>query len=236
MLALALAPPLILIGCLQAAPSWTPRAIALLIGFVGALGLQARFSADFPAFLNGNLAQIAGVGAALAATRLLRSVGAGWAARRILKRGWRDVAALARSRSAVNADAWIATMLDRVGLVTARAALAGPEDAIDAYDALADMRVGLNVIDLHAVGAAGGADAATVDQALKGVAAVFERRVSGVDEGRDQTLLGAIDQAIAKLAATKAPAGHQRGFAALVGLRRNLLPKAAPYSPSEAAS
>jgi uncharacterized membrane protein YccC len=236
MLALALAPPLILIGCLQAAPSWTPRAIALLIGFVGALGLQARFSADFPAFLNGNLAQIAGVGAALAATRLLRSVGAGWAARRILKRGWRDVAALARSRSAVNADAWIATMLDRVGLVTARAALAGPEDAIDAYDALADMRVGLNVIDLHAVGAAGGADAATVDQALKGVAAVFERRVSGVDEGRDQTLLGAIDQAIAKLAATKAPAGHQRGFAALVGLRRNLFPKAAPYSPSEAAS
>jgi uncharacterized membrane protein YccC len=234
MLALTLAPVLILIGYLQATPSWTSRAIALLIGFAGALGLQATFSADLPQFLNGNLAQIAGVGAALAATRLFRSVGAGWAARRILKRGWRDVAALARNRSAVNADAWIATMLDRVGLVAARIALAGPEDELDAYDALADMRVGLNVIDLHAVGAAGGADAASVDKALQGVAAIFERRLSGVDEARDLTLLEAIDQAIAKLASTAAPGGHQRGYAALVGLRRNLFPTAAPYSPPEA--
>jgi len=234
MLVLALAPVLILIGGLQAAPSWTPRAIALLIGFAGALGLQATFSADLPQFLNGNLAQIAGVGAALVATRLFRSVGAGWAARRILKRGWRDVAALARNRSVVNADAWIATMLDRVGLVTARIALAGPEDDLEAYDALADMRVGLNVIDLHAVGAAGGADAGSVDIALKGVAALFERRLSRGDATRDQTLLVAIDQAIANLASTAAPGGHQRGYAALVGLRRNLFPTAAPYTPSAA--
>ncbi len=236
MLVLALAPVLILIGGLQAAPSWTPRAIALLIGFAGALGLQATFSADLPQFLNGNLAQIAGVGAALVATRLFRSVGAGWAARRILKRGWRDVAALARNRSVVNADAWIATMLDRVGLVTARIALAGPEDDLEAYDALADMRVGLNVIDLHAVGAAGGADAGSVDTALKGVAALFERRLSRGAATRDQTLLVAIDQAITNLASTPALGGHQRGYAALVGLRRNLFPTAAPYSPSAAAA
>jgi uncharacterized membrane protein YccC len=236
MLALALAPALILIGYLQATPSWTPRGIALLIGFAGALGLQATFSADLPQFLNGNLAQIVGVGAALAATRLFRSVGAGWAARRILKRGWRDLAALARSRSPVSADVWIATMLDRVGLVTARIALAGPEDDIDAYDALADMRVGLNVIDLHGVAANGGADAARVDAALNGVAAIFERRLSSIDEARDQTLLGAIDQAIANLASTPSPGDHQRGYAALVGLRRNLFPTAAPYSPPEAAA
>jgi uncharacterized membrane protein YccC len=236
MLTLALAPALILIGYLQAAPSWTPRAIALLVGFAGALGLQATFSADLPEFLNGNLAQIVGVGAALGATRLFRSVGAGWAARRILKRGWRDVAALARNPSAVNADAWIATMLDRVGLVTARIALAGPEEAIDAYDALADMRVGLNVIDLHAVGAAGGADAAGLDKALKGVASIFAQRGSGVDDSCDQTLLGAIDQAIANLASIPAPGGHLRGYAALVGLRRNLFPAAPPYTPSEAAA
>jgi uncharacterized membrane protein YccC len=237
MLALALAPALILIGYLQATPSWTPRAIALLIGFAGALGLQATFSADLPQFLNGNLAQIVGVGAALAATRLFRSVGAGWAARRILKRGWRDLAALARSRSPVSADAWIATMLDRVGLVTARIALAAPEDDIDAYDALADMRVGLNVIDLHEVAAAGGADAASVNTALNGVAVLFERRLSSHDEALgDPALMRSIDQAIANLASIPAPGGHQRGYAALVGLRRNLFPQAAPYSPSEAAA
>jgi uncharacterized membrane protein YccC len=233
MLALALAPALIVIGYLQAVPSWTSRAIALLIGFAGALGLQATFSADLPQFLNGNLAQIFGVAAALIATRLLRSVGAGWAARRILKRGWMDVAELARSRSPANADAWIATMLDRVGLVTARIALAGPEDDIGAYDALADMQVGMNVIDLHKV-AAEGADAKSISDALNSVAAIFERRLRGFDDASDPKLLGSIDEAIANLAATKTPDGHQRGHAALVGLRRNLFPKAPPYRAPEA--
>jgi hypothetical protein len=125
-------------------------------------------------------------------------------------------------------------MLDRVGLVTTRIALAGPQEAIDAYDALADMRVGLNVIDLHAVGAAGGPDAASVKDALKGVAATFERRISGVDDVRDQRLLTCIDQAIWDLASAAAPGGHPRGYAALVGLRRNLFPTAPPYTPPEA--
>jgi len=234
MLALALAPAMILIGYLQAIPSWTPRALALVIGFMGALGLQATFSADLPQFLNGNLAQIVGIAAALAATRLFRSVGAGWAARRILKRGWRDIATLARNRSTIDTDAWVATMLDRVGLVTARIALAGPEDDIDAYDALADMRIGINVIDLHAVAASEEVDATSVNATLDGVAEIFERRLSGVDAASDQKLLLSIDQTIAHLIETTVCDHHQLGYAALVGLRRNLFPDAAAYAPQTA--
>jgi uncharacterized membrane protein YccC len=238
MLVLALAPAMLLIGYLQANPAWTPRGTALLIGFAGALGLQASFSADLPSFLNGNLAQIVGIAIALAATRLLRSVGAGWAARRILRRGWRDVAALARRRRPIANDAWIAAMLDRVGLVQARIALAEPEETVDAYDALTDMRIGLNVLDLEGAARAGaGGRRAIFDAALDGVASTFERRTAKADAAPEGGLLHTIDDAITHLAATPGERDSTvRGFAALTGLRRNLFPSAPPYAPPESAA
>ncbi len=234
MLALVLAPALLVIGYLQATPSWGPRAIALLIGFAGALGLQATFNANLPEFVNGNLAQIVGVAVALAATRLFRSVGAGWAAHRILRRGWSEVAALARRREQVDADAWIATMLDRVGLVSARLALAEPEETLDAYDALADMRVGLNIIDMETVAASGGGPRDPMfDPTLDRVAATFERRVARAGVTPDPDLLTSIDTAITRLAAAPRETPASRGFAALTGLRRNLFPAAPPYAPPD---
>ena len=235
MLALALAPALVTIGYLQAVPAWAPRAIALLIGFAGALSLQATFSANMAEFLNGSLAQIVGIAVALATTRLMRSVGAGWAARRILKRGWREVAALARRRNVIGSEVWAAGMLDRVGLVAARVALSAPEDAIDAYDALADMRVGLNLIDLERVAAEpGGARLRAFDEVLTDVAHVFEQRAVDGRVEIDSRLLRAIDHAITVLAAQPSRATRPRGFAALTGLRRNLFPTAAPYAPAQA--
>jgi uncharacterized membrane protein YccC len=232
MLVFVLAPALLVIGYLQAVPAWAPRAIALLIGFAGALSLQATFSANMAEFLNANMAQIVGVAMALVATRLMRSVGAGWAARRILRRGWREVAALARLRSVTAADVWIAGMLDRVGLVATRVALAAPEDSIYAYDALADMRVGLNVIDLERIAAeAGGPRSSAFDEVLAAVAHVFERRAVDGRSGIDPSLLRAIDRAITVFATQPSVTLQPRGFAALTGLRRNLFPTAPPYSP-----
>lgn len=120
MLALVLAPVLLLLGYFQANPRSSPAALAVLLGFVGGLSLQATFSASLPDFLNASLAQLVGIGIALASARLMRSVGAGWAARRILRRGWRDIVALARGGPPVDADSWNSLMLDRVGLVTSR--------------------------------------------------------------------------------------------------------------------
>ncbi len=122
-------------------------------------------------------------------------------------------------------------MLDRVGLVAARVALAAPEDHLDAYDALADMRVGLNLIEL--AGLARRVDpvqAPTVRAAMDAVARAYERRLAGAEDPADPTLLHAIDGAIANLALTGDSEPRQVGFAALVGLRRNLFPQAAPYA------
>ena len=240
MLCLALSPALLGIGFLMATPKWGPAGIAMLLGVVGGIAIQPTFAADMADFVNSNLAECVGVAVALCTARLMRSVGAGWAARRILRAGWRDVAALARGRRKEDVDSWISTMLDRVGLVNARIALAAPEDALDAYDALADMRVGLNLIDLHA--AARNLDSEgrrRVDTTLWAVAATYEQRLKqpGPDHGRQTggaALLNAIDHAIATLSAAAPGALEMRGFVALTGLRRNLYPHAAPYAPPEA--
>jgi uncharacterized membrane protein YccC len=230
MLALALAPALLLLGYFQASPRWSGAATAMIIGFAGGLALQATFNADLPEFLNVSLAQSLGIAAALVTARLMRSVGAGWAARRILRQGWREVVALARRR-AMDADTWTSMMLDRVGLVATRAALAAPEDRLDAYDALADMRVGLNLIGLQALSPRGDSGQA-IDRTLQGVARVFERRITGEADPADSELLQSIDHAIQSLADEDDP--RPLGFAALVGLRRNLFPQAAPYAAGPA--
>ena len=230
MLVLVLAPALLAIGYFQANARWNGSALALLLGLAGGIALQPTFSADMPEFLNGSLAQIVGIAAALACTRLLRSVGAGWAARRILKRGWREVAALARRHRQVDSDAWIAAMLDRVGLVTARIALAQPEDQVDAHDALADMRVGLNIIDLETVALRDdGSRDSLFDPILAQVAEAFEQRQTDAHAHVGPELLHAIDHAIAVLAAEPARGASPRAFAALTGLRRNLFQNAAPF-------
>ena len=126
-------------------------------------------------------------------------------------------------------------MLDRVGLVATRVALAEPEDRLDAYDALADMRVGLNLIDLNALAQrTDGAQARAVETTMEGVARVFDRRVAGAAALAEPGLLQSIDSAISGLAATGDRDPRQVGFAALVGLRRNLFPDAPPYQTSAA--
>jgi uncharacterized membrane protein YccC len=235
MLALALAPALLLIGYFQAWPRWTVRAQAFLLGFAGGLALQSSFSASLPDFLNANMAQVVGIVAALVSTQLLRSFSAGWAARRILRRVWRDIAGLARRRRPIDAESWSSLMLDRVGLVSTRIALAEPGAGLDAHDALADMRIGLNLIDLNAlIQRSGGQAAETVEATLQAVAERFERRLAGDVRSADPSLLLAIDRSITGLAAAGDTDPRQAGFAALVGLRRGLFPEAAAYRPRAA--
>jgi len=235
MLMLTLAPVLLFLSYMQASPKSALAGIALILGFVGSLNLQATFSAGFPEFLNNTLALDAGIAIALATTRLMRSVGAGWAARRILRRGWREVAALALRPGRVDADVWTSAMLDRLGLVSARVALSAPADAVDAHESLVDMRVGLNVLDLHAAaGVVEDGPARSIRGVLSAVAQAFEHRFSGKPIESETSLLHAIDRAIGELAAMPIRRAPLRGFTALIGLRRNLYPDAAPYAPGEA--
>jgi hypothetical protein len=66
----------------------------------------------------------------------LRRVGAGWTARRLLRAGWGELARLGSGERVTSLAEFSARMVDRVGLLTPRLALAGSQQDLQAADAL----------------------------------------------------------------------------------------------------
>jgi uncharacterized membrane protein YccC len=224
MLMLVLSPFYLFVGYMQGDPNQAARALALILGVTGALALQETFSADFESFINGNLALIIGIGSALVATRLFRTIGATWSARRILRQGWRDLADLASGRRPADRAAWTSLMLDRLGLITPRLALARRGEGLSASDALVDLRVGLTVIVLRQLEARH--PLPRLRQALEMLSRAYRDRQGG-EFGAE--LLRAIDEMIA-VCLSGTPADHSpQVVAALAGLRRTLFPGATPF-------
>lgn len=243
MLVLALAPALLAIGYFIANPKTMLKSAAVFIGFTTGLALGETFNAaDFSSFANNTIAQIVGVGVALLATQLFRSVGYNWSARRILRTGWREIAEVAEASRVVDRTELTVRMLDRVGLLATRLGVSGDAPSPTTTDALGDVRVGLNIQVLRAAEHRLASGRAPTRRLLAGVAKgyrVLARAPAGFIQGvhlpeLDARLLQDLDQALGE-AAVHAPASPQmRSVAcALVSLRRALFPQAPPYSPAE---
>jgi uncharacterized membrane protein YccC len=220
-------------GYLQTNPRHTLKALALLIGVIGALELQLRFSADFASFSNVNSAEIVGITASFLAMRVFRSVTAAKMARRLLWHGWCDLAILADSRRPVDRDRWLGIMLDRLGLVTPRLALSGSEVEAEAGDALAALQMGLDLIDLRA--ALDRIEPAR-RQNVHELMATFSRffRTCAVGGAADpierQRVLSAIDGVIREIGGAQPGQMRRLGLGALIGLRRTVFPDAPPFA------
>lgn len=232
MLTLALAPAYLVFGALIA----SPKAGRLVgpVAFIGAteLSLSSAYSADFAGFVNGSIAAVVGLGAAAVVLRIVRSVGAEWTARRLLHANRTDIAHAARDRWPARRADFASLILDRLSLVVPRlAASAEGADAV-ALAALADLRVGVNVLDLrrHAPTLPAPARDA-VDRLLHGVAAHYRawpQRPAPTD------LLAATDAAICAVA--HHPVAAMRALLlSLAGLRHALFPDGPPYVPIPAA-
>jgi uncharacterized membrane protein YccC len=232
LLALSLAPVLLVIGYLQGETSGASKALPFIWFFAGILSLQETLSADFGRFANVGLTSLAGLAAALIITRLVRSVGAGWAAWRILRSGWRELAGLAQAGAAADRAAWTSRMLDRLGLLRPRLALASADRTLMETDALNDLCIGLNLVDLQlgrrTIGAA--ADQA-IGRVLEGLGQYFRSASTGRLSVAPPELLGDLDQAIGAITANPAGSGGRAGVAALASLRRNLFHDAPAYQP-----
>jgi len=234
LLALVLAPPFLLIGAFIPRPEFSLVTLLLAANFAGDLNLQERYSADFAAYAEGGLAIAAGLAFALVWTLVTRPFGAEVAARRLVRAGWADLAALAAGTRPFDHAELTSRTLDRLGQLVPRLA-ADTTPALGAIDGLAELRAGYNIIALQRDRRALPPPArAAIDQALAGVAAYF-RRCAG--EGRrgpaPEALLGGMDTALR--ATLRSPEGQPRRAAldALVGLRRALFP-AAPGPRDEA--
>jgi uncharacterized membrane protein YccC len=232
MLALVLAPVYLILGVLIAMPP--TAAIGGPIAFIGAtlLALEGSYSADFAAFANGGLAVIVGLSLSAITIRLVRSVGAEWAAERLLRANRRDIAEACIQRGVATRSAFTALILDRLGLVVTRLAAAAENADAVVVAALADLRVGVNIVELrrHRAPLPEGARVA-VDAMLAGISTHFRRSIRGPADPR---LLDTIDVAIAAVARTASADALPDLMRALVGLRRALVPDAPPYVPPPA--
>jgi uncharacterized membrane protein YccC len=231
MLVAVCAPLFLMLGLYLARPTHFMPAMALLFGVAGTLALHDTASADLVSFLNSMVGQIVGVLVAARVTRLVRSVGADWSARRIQRATWRELGDMAASSQPqyAQSDAYAVRMLDRIGLLAPRIAQAGGTvEGVAANDALRDLRMGADIAVLQRVRAQ--LPLATSAALLGGISRFFRQRGEGRIAPRPQGLLPQIDEALgAVLAARDASSSASRSaITALVGLRRNLFPDAPP--------
>jgi uncharacterized membrane protein YccC len=229
-LTLALGAYFVPVGLLIAKPATQPIGTALGTITATLLSLQSAYAADFVAYADGGMAVLLGVAGAAVMTALLRSVGAEWSARRLLRAGWRELAAIPRSRLPMERTVLAGLLLDRIGLLMPRLAAAGVGNDLAATDALADLRVGINMVELQR-------DRETlppkvlaaVDEVLFGAASQFAVQAA-LRHVRPPppALLHQIDRALdAAIAVHDAPTRHL--LPQLVGIRRGLFADAEPY-------
>jgi len=219
-LMLVLLPAGMVIGVLVSRPA--TFGTGMVMGAVGStvLALNNGYVGDFAGYANGSLALLLGLAAALVITRLIRSVGAAWSARRLLRAGWRDIAAAASKEGSLDRAHLTGVMLDRLGLLMPRLAAVSPGADIAAADVLLDLRVGLNVIGLQRAldhfSPAGQQMAALV---LDGIAAHY--RGNPLAPASD-SLLQQMDSTILALAEVVGSAHgrhHRQALMMLVGIR-----------------
>ncbi|KLN54194.1 FUSC family protein [Variovorax paradoxus] len=232
MLVVVCAPAFLLLGLYMARPAHFMAAMALLFGVAGTLAMHDTANADLVSFINSMLGQVIGVVVAARVTRLVRSVGADWSARRIQRATWRELGEMAGAaqRQGAQGDAYAVRMLDRIGLLAPRIAQAGSTiEGVAANDALRDLRMGADIDVLQRVRVQ--LPPASAAALLGGISQFFRQRGRGrMDAARPANLLPQIDEALsAVLDARRVPSPASRSaVTALVGLRRNLFPDAPP--------
>jgi uncharacterized membrane protein YccC len=240
MLVVICAPLFLLLGMYLPRPTHFMPAMALVFGVAGTLALHDTASSDLVSFINSMIGQVVGVVVAARVTRLVRSVGADWSARRIQRATWRELGDMAASSQPqyAQSDAYAVRMLDRIGLLAPRIAQAGGSvEGVAANDALRDLRMGADIVVLQRVRAQ--LPMATAAALLDGIARFFRQRGEGRMNPRPPGLLPQIDEALNAVLEARGNAGaasssssaspaSRAAITALVGLRRNLFPEAPP--------
>jgi len=224
MLALALAPALILCGLAMTHPRTTPMGMGAALNGATLLALQNGYNGEFAPFANGVIASVVGMWIGAVVTRLIRSVGAAWSARRLVGINRRSLAAAAEGRGGGHGLELAALMLDRVGLIAPRLATLPAEEAEALGDLLGDVRIGINLVEVRRVRRRlTGAARTAVDEAL----AVAARRLRGRTDEPD--LLAALDDALDAVGRAAPTPERRAALIGLTGLRRGIFPDAPGY-------
>lgn len=226
MLALALAPGLLIAGVLMAQPRTALMAMGAALNGATMIAIQNGYTGDFTPFANSAIAVITGTWTAAVVTRVVRSVGGAWSARRLRRINRRSLAREASEDGSQDGLELAAVMLDRVGLIALRLAALPPDDAEWTADMLAEVRLGINLVELRRARDSLSSDARSkIDHILNALVRHFRTDAKEIP----RELLVVIDSSIDAIAADVSRAENRNALLGLTGLRRALFPDAPPY-------
>ncbi|MDV2452240.1 FUSC family protein [Xanthomonas hortorum] len=224
MLVLVLAAVFLPIGALLHRPKSMLIALPLVVNLTALLSLQNTYNANIQSFVNAAVAMVLGIGFAVVLTRLFRSVGAEWSARRLVRQGWRTLAEAAEGHGAQDRQQFASRMLDLLGLLAPRLALTPEGSDLTSVDMLNEVRVGLNILQLRS--ARHGLPQMSVDAVdaiLVDVAAHYRQQIAqkrpfpGPESLRDR-----LDVSLARVGKVPAGAHRDEALLGLIGLRYSL--------------
>ena len=226
MLALVLAPVFLIFSFMQAIEKLEGAGVVLAVAFSGALALNETYVSDFAAFVNINLAEVAGLVIAITVILICRTIDPKWNAQRITRASWRALSRIAES-DARSMALRPAELLDRVGQVSERLEDASAANK-GALNPMQDLRVGVNLATITAAESVFGPGVAPRLKAVRElIASRYRSRVRGVPDGTSRELANALDASIGELEVRSRLKGNLSAIAALVSLRMDLVPEAA---------
>ena len=235
--------PFLLFGLLITKPQTMMIGMLVGVNLATLMSLQEVYSADFETFTNGAIATVAGGIYALVWMSITRPFGSALMARRLVRAGWNQIADAAAGRMGITPHLFTGRVFDRLGQLVPRLAAGRALDTGPA-EILAEMRIGLNVIDL--VGSLSHTAPALRTELRAVLDRVHDFFAAQAGSGRrmvaDAGLMARIDAAIvAVLAGSRLKTGlsiasgkpteieTRRGvLSALIGLRLGLYPYAPP--------
>ena len=145
MLIAALAPAFLLFGWMTARPATAHAGSWFAIFTSAQLALQSSYEGSFPSFANASVALFVGVALTAVTCGIVRFLGTGWIANRLLRSNWRTLAAVAERTSPGDRVAIASLMQHRLALLAARIAVVPAEAGRDAAN-LRQLRTALSII------------------------------------------------------------------------------------------
>ena len=227
-LVVALAPTFLLYGFLIGRPATAGTGMALAANTATLLAIQSTYSADFASYANSAVAFFIGVVIAEIVTRIARGVDAEWVANRLVLSNWKALAVAAERRGQRDRAEFAGLMLHRLGLLVQRIAYLSESDRRDT-DSLAQLRIGINIIDLRRARYGLAASTIAVIDDMLDRLAVACRSYAG--DGMPAELLTSVDRALAQAVKDPNDSAREDALIGLVGIRRGLFPDAPAYRP-----
>jgi uncharacterized membrane protein YccC len=220
MLIAALAPAFLLFGWMAARPETARVGYTLAVYISVQLALTETYSADFSSYANSSVALMLGVSLTGVICGIVRLLGAGWIAGRLLRSNWTTLAAVAERKSDQ----------DRLALLATRITVIPAEARGDAAN-LRQLRTALNILDVRraSFGLSRRARAA-IEAFLARLAPICRIHTAGpLPDG----LVGQLDDTIAVTLRESSGEARDQVLMSLAGVRSGLFPESPAYQPRE---